>query len=134
MSASDLGWRAEGVEVVQLAPRDQRDLIQVDSAWDPFSGCEALWHACPAHVWRRFEFDLNRGQGQPRMMLVTRCDRCGAARCDSYCADAYRCQGYLIEWENLDDHERQLYRCTLERHHADHGDLGGHDFLVEAAA
>lgn len=87
--------------------------LEPEQAWAPFSE-ESLWHACPGHDWERFEWGDS---------LVTRCEVCGAARCDSY----QRPPDLTAQlWDEMSDHDRQLYRCTEERHHEN-----DHDFLVD---
>lgn len=115
---------------VDLEARDARDLATLDHGWDPFSPETELWHSCPGHDWVRFEWPAG-AHGQPE--LVTRCERCGAPRCDVYDVDGYRELDRGLTWLSLSDHAKQLYRCTLERHHG--GDVcdGGHDYLSGSA-
>ena len=96
--------------------------LGVERPWAPFSE-ESLWHVCPGHEWERFEYDKNRGGGeQPLLEVVTRCSICGAARCDIFERPEHVTPQL---WEQMSDHDQQLYRCTEERHHE-----GDHDFLT----
>lgn len=119
-------WEAEVAPVPSgrvrvVTPEDQAELDAVDGAWLPFSPNEQLWHACPGHEWVRLTWFNGR-----RDETITRCQVCGAPRCDAY---SFVGKG----WSSLTDHSRQLYRCTLERHHPVGTDLGpdeGHDYLT----
>lgn len=101
------------------------ELGRLEDEWTPFSKVEALWHGCPGHEWERL--DWNRREQRPafpadpaaEVERITRCARCGAPRCDICTTSG------AWAWADLDDHARQLYRCTLERHHD-----CDHDYLV----
>lgn len=96
-------------------------LKEVDEArkadWNPFSPESDDWHTCPGHEWRRFS--VRNGD---HAELVTRCEVCGAPRCDSF----YVPKRFQSVWKRVNDHAKQGYRCTQERHHReDHDYLNG---------
>jgi hypothetical protein len=94
-------------------------LLPVTGNFDPYSRDETLWHTCPAHEWERIAFDLNRGKGEERIEMVTRCSKCGAPRCMAFHSEP------ADGMAELSDEQQQFFRCTLERHHSE-----PHDFLT----
>ena len=86
--------------------------------WLPFSPEGEHWHTCPGHLWHRMLFHLRNAN---RNELITRCQCCGAPRCDCYYVKDKKRSS---QFKKLTDHQQQYYRCTMERHHRDE-----HDFL-----